>query len=172
MAMAPWLEHERLLHAALQKATLKLQGPIKRMEWKPGKICFSAGWWKKAEIAYTYVQDDSRIPGPAHFLLDGENFHDDEGDARKPNEHARLLHAALRKATSDLQRPIDRMEWKPGKIAFCADGKKIEIAYSYVPDDSKNPGPPHFLLDGEDFHDDAWADRKWAERRQTPIRSS
>ncbi len=78
-------------------------------------------------------------------------------------ERERLLHAALRKAT-DLQKPIDRMEWKPGKIAFWADGEKIEIAYTYEQDDSKNPGPLHFLLDGEDFHDDAWADRKWNER--------
>jgi hypothetical protein len=163
MALPPWGERERLLHSALRKATSMLRKPIYRMELTPGTITFWAGW-KKRKIAYTYAQDDSGIPGPAHFRLDGGNFDNDEGDARKPNEHARLLHAALRKATSDLRTPIDRMEWKPGKIAFWADEKKIEITYAYVNDDSTNPGPPHFLLDGEDLHDDAWAERKWKER--------
>jgi hypothetical protein len=75
MVMAPWFERERLLHAALRKATATLQSPIDRMEVTPGKILFWAGA-KQLAIAYSYVSD-SKTLGPAHFLLDGEDFHDD-----------------------------------------------------------------------------------------------
>ena len=75
MAMAPWYERENLLHAALRKATLKVQRPIDRIEVTSDKILFWAGKVKLA-ITYTYVQVDSKIARPEHFLLDGEDFHD------------------------------------------------------------------------------------------------
>ena len=76
MAMAPWFERERLLHAALRKASYKLQMPIDRMEVKSDKILFWAGA-KELTITFNYIHDDSKVLGLQHFLLDGEDFHDD-----------------------------------------------------------------------------------------------
>jgi hypothetical protein len=65
------------------------------------------------------------------------------------HERARLLYAAIDKASFSLKRSIDRVELTGNQILFRAGRKKLAIAYRYVGDDSKIPGSASFHLDGE-----------------------
>ena len=64
-------------------------------------------------------------------------------------ERAAFLYAAIRKATLDLQEPIDRVEVASYRILFWAGTKRHEIAYRYI-DGPPIPGPGRFLLDDEE----------------------
>jgi hypothetical protein len=165
MAMAPWYQHERLLHAAIRKAAAVLRAPIDRIEVTPGKVLFRAqtfpipGKTRQLTISYRYIANPSPSLGAsAHLLLDGEepSRSDDApraGHARLPHwrEREELLQASVSKATAVLNACIDRVEVAPGKVMLFAAASELAISYQYV----KNPNgwlkPRGFLLDGEDY---------------------
>jgi hypothetical protein len=62
-------------------------------------------------------------------------------------ERARLLYAAIDKASLSLKKSIDRLELAGNQILFQAGTKKLTITYRYV--DNRMPGPGSFQLDGE-----------------------
>jgi hypothetical protein len=61
-------------------------------------------------------------------------------------ERARLLYAAIDKASFGLKRSIDRLELVGNQILFRAGAKRLTVTYRYV--DNVMPGPGAFQLDG------------------------
>jgi hypothetical protein len=66
-------------------------------------------------------------------------------------ERAKLLYAAIDKASFALKRSIDRVVVVGNQIHFQAGTKKLAIAYRYVSREDKILGSASFLLDGEHY---------------------
>ncbi len=162
MAMAPYYEQAQLLNAAIRKAAPILRAPIDRVEVAPGKVLFWARrrFWlgtKKLAISFRYVANPSPMPGSSPtLLLDGDEPAEFDGlragHAKLPpwREREELIDAAISKATTTLQAPIDRIEVTPDSVLLGAGSKEVAISYQFV----ANPSglkPRGFLLDGQDY---------------------
>lgn len=166
MAIAPYYEQARLLNAAIRKAARILRAPIDRVEVAPGKVLFCASrrvlFWtgtKKLAISFQYVASSSPMPGAfPSLLLDGEKSAEFDtapraGHTKLPRwrEREELLDAAISKATTVLQAPIDRIEVTPDKVLLRAGSKEVAISYQFVANPNGRLKPRGFLLDGHDY---------------------
>ena len=113
---------------------------------------------KKLAISLQYVANPSPMPGASpSLLLDGDEPAEFDGlragHAKLPpwREREELIDAAISKATTTLQAPIDRIEVTPDKILLGAGSKKVAIAYQFVANPNGPMKPRGFLLDGDDY---------------------
>jgi hypothetical protein len=166
MAIAPYYQRARLLNAAIRKAAPVLRAPIDRVEVASGQVLFWARrrvlFWagtKKLAISFQYVANPSPMLGTSPtLLLDGEKPAEFDtgpraGHAKLPRwrEREELVHAAISKATTVLQAPIDRIEVTPDRVLLGAGSKELAISYQFVANPNGRMKPRGFLLDGGDY---------------------
>jgi len=114
---------------------------------------------KKLAISFQYVANPSPMPGASPtLLLDGDEPVEFDpgpraGHTKLPlwREREELIDAAISKATTVLQAPIDRIEVTPDRVLLGAGSKEVAISYQFVANPNGRQKPRGFLLDGDDY---------------------